>query len=289
MEHVMRIGELAKRTGVSPALLRAWEQRYGLLRPTRSDGGYRLYSSADVARVRRTRALIGEGMSAAEAARLALAQSEPATAEPSPAVDQITAALTAALDDFDAAAAHAALDRLLASVSVEFALAEAVIPYLHELGERWADGTATVAQEHFASNLLRGRLLGLAIDWGSVGRSSALLACLPGEAHDLGLVIFGLLLARRGWRLTFLGADTPLETLGVSVRTLAPTAVVLSTVDAGRFREHAATIAGLAASALVAVAAPVDDEEIRATGAQPLLYDIAAAAEALSATALRWD
>jgi DNA-binding transcriptional MerR regulator len=282
MERLMRIGELSRRTGVSPELLRAWEQRYGLLRPTRSQGGYRLYSAGDEARVGRTRDLIAEGLSAAEAARAAVLGDQPTAAAASPAVDQITAELSTALDAFDAAAAHAALDRLFAAVSVEFALADVVMPYLRDLGDRWAAGTVTVAQEHFASNLIRGRLLGLAMDWGSGGASSALLACLPGEAHDLGLIVFGLLIARRGWRVTFLGADTPFETLDASVRTLAPTTVVLTTLDPERFRQHAQAVAGLAKAVPVVVAAPVDDAEVGATGAHALLRDVRSAAEALA-------
>jgi DNA-binding transcriptional MerR regulator len=285
MDGAMRIGELSRRTGVSPELLRAWEQRYGLLRPTRSDGGYRLYSGDDEDRVRRTRALIAGGLSAAEAARLALTEAQPAAAAPMPAIRHIADDLCEALDDFDAARAHAALDRLFAAVSAEFVITEVVVPYLHDLGDRWADGKVSVAQEHFASNLLRGRLLGLARDWGSVGTSSAVLACLPGEAHDLGLIVFGLMIARRGWRVTFLGADTPFATLEASARTLEPTVVVLSTLDRKRFRQHAAAITALAAAASVAVAAPVDEDEVRTTGAQPLPGDIHAAADALSGDA----
>src|SRR5690606_10611390 len=111
---------------------------------------------------------------------------------------------------FDAAAAHSALDRLLSTVSVEYVLTYVLIPYLRDLGDRWATGEATVAQEHCAANLIRGRLLGLAGDWGAGGSSTAVLACLPGEAHDLGLIFLGILLSRRGWHVTFLGADTPL-------------------------------------------------------------------------------
>jgi DNA-binding transcriptional MerR regulator len=72
-EHHLRIGELSRRAGVSPELLRAWERRYGLLRPARSAGGYRLYSADDEARIRRMQAHLSEGLSAAEAARLAAA------------------------------------------------------------------------------------------------------------------------------------------------------------------------------------------------------------------------
>src|SRR4051794_32102689 len=113
MDGVMRIGELSRRTGVSPELLRAWEQRYGLLRPTRSEGGYRLYSREDEDRVRRTRALIADGLSAAEAARLAAVEHQPGAADAPPAVERLAASLRAALDDFDAAAGHAAIDQLL--------------------------------------------------------------------------------------------------------------------------------------------------------------------------------
>jgi DNA-binding transcriptional MerR regulator len=282
MDAVMRIGELSRRTGVTPELLRAWEQRYGLLRPIRSRGGFRLYSSDDEARVRRTTALIADGLSAAEAARLAGTGSGVESAERPPVAD-LAAELRRALDGFDAAAGHAALDRLLSTVSVDFALIEVLIPYLRELGDRWAAGTVTVAQEHFASHLVRGRLLGLAGDWGAGARSTAVLACLPREAHDLGLVLLGVLISRHGWQVTFLGADTPFETLETSVHALRPTLVVLATVDHSTFRRHADEISILAASTPVAVAAPVDEHAIAATGAESLVGPIAEVAASLAA------
>ena len=113
--------------------------------------------------------------------------------------------LRGALDGFDEARAHAALDRLLSTFTLETVLRDAVLPYLRELGERWERGEASIAQEHFASVLLRGRLLGLARGWGSGGSRLALLACLPGEQHDLGLICFGLALRGQGWRIIFLG------------------------------------------------------------------------------------
>ena len=278
---VMRIGELSRRTGVSPELLRAWELRYGLLQPERSPGGFRLYSADDEGRVRRTAALISEGLSAAEAARLASAPPHAATAVAQPMVDDLADGLRKALDRFDTTTGHAALDRLFGTVSVEFAITDVLIPYLHELGERWAEGSVTVGQEHFASNLIRGRVLGLARDWGAGNSASAVLACPPGEAHDLGLILFGILIARRGWRVTFLGADTPFDTLEASVESLQPSLVVLATRDADLFGRHAAAIAAIAATLTVAIAAPVADETVRDTGASPLADDIAQAADAL--------
>ena len=278
----MRIGELSRRTGVSPELLRAWEQRYGLLRPNRSRGGFRLYSSDDEMRVRRTSALIAEGMAAAQAARLASAQAARDDSETLPLADDLAEHLRRALEAFDSAGAHAAMDRLFSTFSVGFGLNEVLIPYLRDLGDRWTEGTITVAQEHFASNLIRGRMLALAGDWGAGGASTALLACLPGEAHDLGLIVLGILLAQRGWQVTFLGADTPFDTVEASVHTLQPTLVVLTTVDASLFHEHADAIARLAASTAVAVAAPVDAERLVVLGAEALVGQIAEAAESLT-------
>lgn len=276
----MRIGELSRRTGVSPELLRAWEQRYGLLEPARSQGRFRLYSDDDEFRVRRMAALIADGLAAAEAARQA--KSAPVTASTAvPAVGEIATELQTALDSFDAGAAHAAIDRLFATVSIDAALSEVLIPYLHRLGERWAAGLATVAQEHFASHLIRGRLLGLARDSGTAAGPAVVLAGLPGEAHDLGLLMFAILVARRGWRATFLGADTPFETLDDTVQRLLPSLVVLATTNADRFHACAGDIARVSARVPVAIAAPVDEPTVKAAGGRLLMPDIAKAARSL--------
>ncbi len=278
----MRIGELSRRTGVSPELLRAWEQRYGLLRPERSPGGFRMYSEDDEARVRRATALIAQNVPAAEAARQALTSASPDdVGSDRPVVEVLAQELREALHRFDSVAANDVLDRLLGAVSVDYALKEVLIPYLHELGERWATGSASVAQEHFASHLIRGRLLGLAGDRGMGHRDTAVLACLPGEAHDLGLVILSLLLTRRGWRVTFLGADTPLDTLEASVPDLAPALVVLGTYQPSLFRTHHEAISRLASSVRVAVYGPLPEHAVRAAGAELLTYDLFGAAERL--------
>ena len=239
----LRIGELARRTGVATELLRAWERRYGLFTPERTAGGYRLYSEDDVQRVRRMRELLGTGLSAAEAARQA--GSEPAVpAEVAPTA-AAAAELRRALEQLDDAAAHAAFDRLLADYSTRAVLAGVVLPLLHELGAGWERGEISVAQEHFASNLLRGRLLGLARGWDRGSGRRAVLACPPGERHDLGLVIFGLSLRELGWRITFLGADTPLDTIVETVERLEPEALVLAVTDSARLEGVADTVGRL--------------------------------------------
>jgi MerR family transcriptional regulator, light-induced transcriptional regulator len=279
----MRIGELSRRTGVSPELLRAWERRYGLLQPSRSEGGFRLYSSDDEARVRRTTAFIADGLSAAEAARQAIGSTPGAPMQIPPLVDELATRLRFALDDFESYEAHSTIDRLLAVTSIEAVVADVFIPYLHDLGERWTSGRASVAQEHFASNLLRGRLLGMTRDWGSGGTSTAVLACLPGESHDLGLMMFGILIARRGWRVTFLGADTPFETLRVSIRAMRPSVVVLASVNPGLFSACAAEVEELSSHVPLAIACGVAEATILATGSRPLPFDIVEAARSLAA------
>jgi DNA-binding transcriptional MerR regulator len=232
----LRIGELSRRAGVSPELLRAWERRYGLLRPTRSDGGFRLYSAQDERRVALMRNHLDRGLSAAQAARLAIDEAgEGGLAQGTPTLARGAHELRAALDVLDESAAHAALDRMFAGLSVETVVGEVVLPYLRELGDRWARGEASIGQEHFASNILRGRLLGLARGWDAGGGPRALLACPPGEQHDLALIAFGLGLRDRGWRITYLGPDTPFDTVVETASSLRPDAVVLAGSTADRF------------------------------------------------------
>jgi MerR family transcriptional regulator, light-induced transcriptional regulator len=234
---VLRIGELSKRVGVSPDLLRAWERRYGLLRPARSQGGLRLYAPSDVERVGLMQQHLADGMAAAEAAALAVRDAlDEEAAQTALRPEAIRDELAAALDAFDEPRAQAILDRLLAVATVETLLGEVVVPYLQELGERWKRGEVSVAQEHFASGVLRGRLLGLARGWGLGVGPVAVLACPPGEQHDLGLIAFGLALRSRGWRIVYLGPDSPIETVADVSRQLEPSLVVVNAVSAERLR-----------------------------------------------------
>ena len=154
---LLRIGELSRRVGVSDHVLRAWERRYGLLKPVRSAGGFRLYSEADESRVRRMQDHLARGLSAAEAARAALGAdgagaASAAGGSASVAVERHegladrAGALALALDELDEPAAQAVLDRLLSDFTVETVLRDVVMPYLQELGERWERGSVTVAQ-----------------------------------------------------------------------------------------------------------------------------------------------
>jgi DNA-binding transcriptional MerR regulator len=234
---MLRIGELSRRLEVSAHVLRAWERRYGVPNPARSQGGYRLYSPLDEHRVRIMQAHLARGLSAAEAAQAALAEApEPAATTPdAPGLSAAGRALARALEGFDEPSAQAMLDRLLTDLTVEAVLRDVVLPFLHGMGERWSRGEVTVAQEHFASNVLRARIAAVGRGWGSGRGPQALLSCAPGELHDIPLLAFGVVLHRNGWRVNYLGAATPMSDLLHTATASAPELIVLSAVTPARF------------------------------------------------------
>jgi DNA-binding transcriptional MerR regulator len=242
----VRIGELSRRVGISPQLLRAWERRYHLLSPARSHGGYRLYSAEDELRIRAMQDQLARGLSAAEAASLVRATPGAHPAGGGQTAAEHSRALEAALDAYDEAEAHRTFDRMLEQLPVTSVLADVVLPYLAELGIRWENGTVDVAQEHFASNLIRGRLAALARGEGGASGPHALLACPEGELHDLPLLAFGIALHDCGWQVTFLGANTPTTDVAAAERRLRPNAVVLSALSPNRFTEIKEELRGLA-------------------------------------------
>ena len=262
---LLRIGELSRRAGVSPELLRAWERRYGLLRPSRTPGGLRLYSTDDLRRVQEMKRHLADGLAAAQAATLAGRAVIDHEGAPLAAAD-VRAELAAALDGLDEPAAQAVLDRVFAVATVEAALSEVILPYLRDLGARWQREEVSVAQEHFASSVLRGRLLGLARGWGRGVGPVALLACLPGEEHELGLIAFGLALRAQGWRVAYFGSNTPLETIEGAAKHLDPRLVALSAVTSEPIHASMPQFRELARRYRVALggagAADVDAEEL---------------------------
>ena len=254
MENRWRIKEFAARTGVPEASLRAWERRYGLLDPSRSEGGYRLYSPADERRVLAMNAHMSRGMAAAEAAKAALAEADPAGEVPSDP-DDLVAGVLEAVAAYDATN----VDRLLEAAFTlgrPTAISEVLMPVLHEIGERWASGTMTVAHEHFASHLVERRLMRQAGDWGGGDGPLALLACPSGERHTLALLSFGIALAEHGWRIAYLGADMPIGHVADAAARLQPDAVVLSATESDRLTDNTAQIGALCADHRTLVAGP---------------------------------
>ena len=285
---VLRIGELARRAGIPPATLRAWERRYGIVTPTRTEAGYRLYGERDEQRIKQMVELITRGIAPAEAASRVLADDRAGGSDANgqasqQAVDSETlrARLLEQLIDYDEAGAHATIDRAIAAYGVEALLTELILPVVRRMGELWVDRKVTIGQEHFASHLIRGRVMPLARGWGSGDGPLALLACPAGEEHDLALAAFGLLLRERGWRVAFLGADTPAETLRGAAERLDPEIVVLAITDP-------ATAAGLdtelSVGAPVAIAGGAADPALaERLGARYLPGDLVTAADDLAA------
>ena len=271
----LRIGEFARRVGVTPELLRAWESRYGLTRPVRSPGGFRLYTTADAARVARMRRGLDEGLSAAEAAQAALEDERPSEG----LLEDAAARLLAAIRSYDESAAHSVLDESLAAFGLEQVLSQVVLPTLKEVGDGWERGEIDISREHFASNLIRGRLLALARFWGRGTGPLALLACAPGETHDITLLAFALVLRSHSWRILFLGADTPIATLAEAAETTRPAVVVVTSFDPARLEAETSELGRLARLAPLALAGPGATDELCARlGVRRLNGDLVAAA-----------
>ncbi|HVM56501.1 MAG TPA: MerR family transcriptional regulator [Gaiellaceae bacterium] len=280
----LRIGELSKRSGVSPELLRAWERRYGLLEPVRTSGGLRLYSLDDLERVRLMQQHLAAGLAAAEAAAQVAQEAHGLEAvAPAFSADAARAELAAAIQRFDEAEAQAVIDRVLAAVTSDALLVDVLLPYLHELGERWRRGETSIGEEHFASSIIRGRMLGLSRGWGRGLGPVALLACLPGEQHELGLIAFGLALRARGWRVAYLGGDTPIEEIERASEN-DPDLIVLSAVTPRRIRPLEARIRALAKHRRVALGgAGTREDDASALGVVALTGDPVSEAERVTA------
>ena len=168
----------------------------------------------------------------------------------------------------------------MSDLSVPTVLRDVVLPYLTDLGERWERGTTSVAQEHFASNVIRGRLAGLARGWGNGHGPRAVLACPPGELHDLALMAFGIVLNRNGWRIDYLGTNTPVEELTRTVDARRPDLVVLAATLPENLEPLAAQLTALARRApLVLAGAGATTEIAAAVGARLLTGDPVTEAE----------
>jgi len=220
----LNIAALARRTGVAPDTLRKWEQRYAILQPTRTAGGQRRYSERDVARVEWLRERLDEGYRIGEAASLLGTVSvEPARS----AYDQLRAILDS-IDRGEAAEVGLRLDQAFALLGVDETLESILCPLLRTVGERWERGALTVAEEHLVSEAVRSRLGHLLGDAGGGVRGVAVLACAPGERHELGLMMAAIALRRDGWKVVYLGADTPLEDAFALAQRLAARVLGLS-------------------------------------------------------------
>ena len=287
----LRIGEFARRVGVPASSLRAWERRYGLLSPARSVGGFRLYGEADAERVTAMLGGMQRGLSAAEAAAAAMAMAGAPTGAAggpgarsgkAPSLPAARAQLADAISRYDEAAVHTVLDEVLAAFGLEIFLTELVLPTLSQIGAGRQEERA-IGHEHFASNLVRARLLALARFWGRGGGPLALLACVSGEQHDISLIAFGLLLRTYGWRIVFLGADTPASTVRQAIVATRPTVTVLNAFAASLLESQGSALRQLAQETSLLLSGPGSTEAVaRQLGLRRLDGDLPRAARELA-------
>ncbi|MER7559855.1 MerR family transcriptional regulator [Nocardioides sp. NPDC126508] len=251
------IKHAAQRVGITTATLRAWERRYGVIAPHRSESGYRLYGEHDVAVLRSMKHLVDQGWSAglaaAEAIRLDRAQPAHATTadtpaagggtQPSPDLPGRMRIAAAALDTTDLSAT---LDEVFALSSFETVMADHVFPALEELGDAWADGRVSVAGEHLASNAVMRRLAVAYEAAAAHGHGPRVaLGTAPGTRHEIGLLAFAVAARRRGMDTDYLGADLPIDDwLGVADDS-ALAAVVLAIPTTADIPATAAVITAL--------------------------------------------
>jgi MerR family transcriptional regulator, light-induced transcriptional regulator len=230
----MNIAALARRTGIPPDTLRKWEQRYGVLRPQRTGGGQRRYTELDLARVEWLRERLLEGYRIGDAAAL-LGDVDVGVGR-TPA--ELRRELYGAVRDADVDAIGALLDQTFTLLSLEQALSRVIAPVLELVGDGWATHELSVAQEHLISSSVRARLDSLLADARGEIRGVAVLACVPEERHELGLLMLGTLLRADGWQVAYMGADSPLgDALDLAER-LEASAVCLSAT----MREHLASL-----------------------------------------------
>lgn len=284
----MRIGDLSARTGVSTHRLRAWERRYGLLRPRRSAGNYRLYAPADEARVRLMQRYLGEGIPPAQAAELTIAARFAVSAGGGREIPPRDAAaaqveLRRALIRFDETSAQRTLERLFVAFTPTTVTRDVLMPYMREVGEQWSAGRISVGEEHFATNFFQARLLALARGWDRGLGPRALLACAPNEQHTLGLIVFGIALHELGWRITYLGADTPIETLAEVAKIIHPELTVIAATMPQRLPRYAKQLSGFTAKWSLALGgAGVTSRLASRTGARHLAENPIDAASSVS-------
>ncbi|HEX8598364.1 MAG TPA: B12-binding domain-containing protein [Chloroflexia bacterium] len=250
---VYNIKAMSKLTGVPADTLRRWESRYNVIVPKRTDSGYRLYSQRDVDTILWLKGKLEEGLSISRACEMLRQKGgDPASSTQAQTVapatplapqqtaessvrsfDALRAELIDALRSVDETRAGELLTEALSLYSVEDVCIQVIQPVLVRVGELWLTGEVSVAVEHFASSFMRARLENLfnQSPHTMYGRF-ALVACAPGELHELGAMFLAIFLRRSGFRVVYLGQNVPLDSLLGMVRALHPDVVCISATRA---------------------------------------------------------
>jgi DNA-binding transcriptional MerR regulator/methylmalonyl-CoA mutase cobalamin-binding subunit len=244
---------VALRTGLSPHLLRAWERRYGVVTPSRSAGGQRLYSDLDIERLARLRRLVESGHAISRIASLPLdaltrleEETGSAAAQDVDGSDRLAEhARARTIQEFndqamratralDALALEEVLERAVMTLGVPDFLERVAVTTLEDIGHGWSERAVSVAQEHMATAVFRrvlGWLFGLYQTTSAAHR--LVVATPPGERHELGALMAAISAAAEGWNVTYLGPDMPVEELLGAIGQARAEAVALSVVQLG--------------------------------------------------------
>ena len=223
---------VSQQLGLAPGTLRAWEQRYGIVNPTRSEGGYRLYDDNDLDTLQAMADLVAAGMQPAQAAdeirsgRSLVHAGAPAVGAPAGMPDP--AALIAASRNYDSRAMENTLDAAFAAAGFEYVVDEWLMAALVPVGQAWADGHLDIAQEHFISAAVMRRLTAAFAAAGHARAARHVITGLaPGAIHEIATLAFATMLRRAGLRVTYLGPNLPGPSWVQAVRTIHPDAVVI--------------------------------------------------------------
>ena len=276
------IRTVANLTGVNAITLRAWERRYGILEPLRTESGHRLYGREHIDLVNRILGLLDTGMSISQVARTLSPAAGRRPVERAEPWKGYRDRVVAAVSRFDGEELEETYSAALALHPIETVTQHLLLPVLEELGSRWRSGEGGVAEEHFFSVYVRDKLGARFHHRTRAARGPRLLAaCLPEEQHELGLLIFALAALDRGMRVVLLAARTPLEELAIAARRAECAAVVLSATVTppesvlGKQLQEAVTAAGV--PAFVGGTASLQYRDaFAAAGAQALGTNIAA-------------
>ncbi|MDX1653982.1 MAG: MerR family transcriptional regulator [Candidatus Competibacteraceae bacterium] len=281
-EGLLPIRTVASLTGVNPVTLRAWERRYGLIKPVRTPKGHRLYTMDDVELIQEVLALLDSGMSIGQVGQV-IRPSNEAEVQPQDRNDPWAGyqhRLIDAITRFDEAGLDETYNEALSLYPVDIVTDRLIVPLLRELGWRWERAEGNVAEEHFFSVYLRNKLGARFHHRNRVIQGPRLLAaCLPGEQHELGLLLFALAAIDRDYRMILLGANTPLKELPGAVNRARCDALVL----AGSLATPVQAVSQEMADVVVALSVPafvggkvtrLYPREIQASGAVSLGDDV---------------
>jgi DNA-binding transcriptional MerR regulator/methylmalonyl-CoA mutase cobalamin-binding subunit len=243
-KHPIRV--VSKRTGLTPEVLRAWEKRYSVVVPSRTEGGQRLYSDADVERLSLLHRAVEEGRSISQVAGLPtealdeLVREDEDGRRPTGLPQRLGAnSTTRVLEEAQRAVTQMdfqELERILTRSALAFSVPTVVdgliVPLLSRIGTAWESGRVGPAHEHLATVVIR-RFLEWMLGTVDVGEGApVLVAATPaGERHELGALLSAVSGAAEGWKGIFLGPDLPAAEVVSAALRLEAEVVTLSCVD----------------------------------------------------------